>query len=175
MTNFLHWRKMTWALLAWSAAMTAWLLIGGVGPMGVGLLWFAGMTGFGLLWLATQPLFQTGARPPRLFRPARSGAVACGEPPPGLLGRDARARASRLQEGLTQNLEGVSLTRREPSRSRRRPGHKCWPHELESCSPKLLRLARHSASGDCGLSAGVLAAGPVAKMTAVVHPERERG
>ena len=32
---------------------------------------------------------------------------------------------------------------------------------VESCSPELLRLARPSASGDCGLSAGVLAAGPV--------------
>ena len=32
---------------------------------------------------------------------------------------------------------------------------------VESCSPGLLRLARQSASGDCGLSAGVLAAGPV--------------
>src|SRR4029077_17821193 len=34
------------------------------------------------------------------------------------------------------------------------------PH-VESCSPGLLRLARRSASGDCGPSAGVLAAGPV--------------
>ena len=33
--------------------------------------------------------------------------------------------------------------------------------QVESCSPRLLRLARPSASGDCGLSAGVLAAGPV--------------
>jgi len=60
MTNFLHWRKMTWALLAWSAAMTAWLVTGGVGLMGGGLLWFAGMSGLGLLWLATQPLFRQG-------------------------------------------------------------------------------------------------------------------
>ena len=35
--------------------------------------------------------------------------------------------------------------------------------QLESCSPRLLRLARQSASGDCGLSAGVLAAGPVTR------------
>ena len=60
MTNFLHWRKMTWAFVLWSAAMTAWLPIGNVGPMGIALLWFAGMTGFGLLWLATQPLFRQG-------------------------------------------------------------------------------------------------------------------
>lgn len=60
MTNFLHWRKMTWALPAWSAALTAWLLIGGMRPIGVAVLWFAGMSGLGLLWLVTQPLFRQG-------------------------------------------------------------------------------------------------------------------
>jgi hypothetical protein len=60
MTNYLHWRKMTWALLAWSAASTAWLLIGGMRPIGVAVLWFAGMSGLVLLWLLTQPLFRQG-------------------------------------------------------------------------------------------------------------------
>jgi hypothetical protein len=45
--------------------------------------------------------------------------------------------------------------------------------QVESCSPRLLRLARPSASGDCGLSAGVLAAGPV--KTTLAHLERGRG
>jgi hypothetical protein len=60
MTNFLHWRKMTWALLAWSAAMTAWILIGSVDATRVGVLWVAGMIFLSLLWLATQPLFHQG-------------------------------------------------------------------------------------------------------------------
>ena len=30
MTNFLHWRKMTWALLAWGGGMTAWMLFGNI-------------------------------------------------------------------------------------------------------------------------------------------------
>ena len=60
MTNFLHWRKMTWALLAWSAAMTAWILTGSIDATRVGVLWVAGMTFLSLLWLATQPLFQQG-------------------------------------------------------------------------------------------------------------------
>ena len=29
MTRFLHWRKMTWAILLWGVAMTAWLIAGG--------------------------------------------------------------------------------------------------------------------------------------------------
>jgi hypothetical protein len=28
MTNFLHWRKMTWAILLWSGAMLAWIVVG---------------------------------------------------------------------------------------------------------------------------------------------------
>ena len=60
MTNFLHWRKMTWALLAWSAAMTAWILSGSTDATRVGVLWVAGMIFLSLLWLATQPLFQQG-------------------------------------------------------------------------------------------------------------------
>jgi hypothetical protein len=60
MTNFLHWRKMTWALVLWSVGMTAWALIGSVGAIGVGLLWLAGMIGLSLLWWVTQPLFRRG-------------------------------------------------------------------------------------------------------------------
>jgi hypothetical protein len=60
MTNFLQWRKMTWALLVWSAAMTAWILIGSVDATRAGVLWVAGMIFLSLLWLATQPLFQQG-------------------------------------------------------------------------------------------------------------------
>ena len=60
MTNFLHWRKTTWALLVWSAAMTAWALSGSIDVTRVGVLWVAGMTLLSLLWLATQPLFQMG-------------------------------------------------------------------------------------------------------------------
>jgi hypothetical protein len=60
MTNFLQWRKMTWALLAWSAAMTAWILTGSIDATRVGVLWVAGMIFLSLLWLASQPLFQQG-------------------------------------------------------------------------------------------------------------------
>ena len=34
--------------------------IGGMRPIGVAVLWFAGMSGLGLLWLLTQPLFRQG-------------------------------------------------------------------------------------------------------------------
>ena len=68
MTNFLHWRKMTWALLAWSAAMTAWILFGSISATLAGVLWFAGIILLGLLWLATQPLYQQGRGLGGIFR-----------------------------------------------------------------------------------------------------------
>ena len=39
-----------------------------------------------------------------------------------------------------------------------------WPCTSNPVRLELLRLARHSASGDCGPSAGVLAAGPVRRI-----------
>ncbi len=60
MTNFLHWRKMTWALVLWSGYVTVWMVVTGSGPAIVTLWWLAGMITLGLLWLATQPLFRQG-------------------------------------------------------------------------------------------------------------------
>jgi hypothetical protein len=60
MTKFLHWRKMTWALLLWSAAMVTWLVVGDSGAALVGVLWLGGAAGLGLLWFMTQPPFRTG-------------------------------------------------------------------------------------------------------------------
>jgi hypothetical protein len=60
MTNFLHWRKMTWALVLWSGYVPTWAVVTGSGPAIVMLWWLVGMIVFGSLWLATQPLFQKG-------------------------------------------------------------------------------------------------------------------
>jgi hypothetical protein len=60
MTKFLHWRKMTWALVLWSGYVATWTVITGSGPAIVTLWWLVGMTVLGSLWLATQPLFQQG-------------------------------------------------------------------------------------------------------------------
>jgi hypothetical protein len=60
MKNFLHWRKTTWALIVWSAGMTAWLLLSGPGvPLTVGL-WIVGCVVLGFIWFMTQPLFRQG-------------------------------------------------------------------------------------------------------------------
>jgi hypothetical protein len=60
MTNFLHWRKMTWALVLWSGYLPAWMAVTGSGLAIVMLWWLGGTILLGSLWLATQPLFQRG-------------------------------------------------------------------------------------------------------------------
>jgi len=75
MTNFLRWRKMTWMLLAWSAALSAWVLIGSINATRVGVLWVAGMIFLSLLWLATQPLFQQGRGLSGIFVKPRWGRL----------------------------------------------------------------------------------------------------
>jgi hypothetical protein len=60
MTNFLHWRKMTWALLLWSATMVTWLLASDSGAALVGFLWLVGTAGLCFVWFMTQPLFRQG-------------------------------------------------------------------------------------------------------------------
>ena len=67
MTNFLHWRKMTWALVLWSAYVVVWTVITGSGAALFTLWWLAGTIVLGSLWLATQPLFQQSRGFDRLF------------------------------------------------------------------------------------------------------------
>ncbi len=60
MTNFLRWRKMTWALVLWNGYIATWAVITGAWPAMVALWWSMGMIVVGALWFATQPLFQQG-------------------------------------------------------------------------------------------------------------------
>jgi hypothetical protein len=51
MTSFLHWHKLTWALLLWSAYLATWMVLTRSGPVIVVLWWLAGV---GLLQLIMQ-------------------------------------------------------------------------------------------------------------------------
>ena len=42
MTSFLHWRKMTWALVLWSGYVATWAVMAGSGPALVTLWWLIG-------------------------------------------------------------------------------------------------------------------------------------
>jgi hypothetical protein len=59
MTRFLHWRKMTWAILLWSVAMTAWLIAGGAAVPSF-LLWSFGTVVLTVVWFVTRPLWRHG-------------------------------------------------------------------------------------------------------------------
>ena len=116
MTNFRHWRRMTWALLAWSAAMTAWTLFGSIAATLVGVLWVAGMILLGLLWLATQPLYQQGRGLRGVFVKPRWGQLRVVNlhrthpgPEPGRVRVKAEPAATQVSRAR------AGLTRREPA------------------------------------------------------------
>jgi hypothetical protein len=58
MRRFLHWRKMTWAILLWSTATAAGMLSGNVA-----LSFIAGLLGLitlSAIWFMTRPLWRQG-------------------------------------------------------------------------------------------------------------------
>ena len=59
MTRFLHWRKMTWVILLWGVAMTAWLIVSGAVVPSL-LMWSFGTVLLTLLWFLTRPLWRHG-------------------------------------------------------------------------------------------------------------------
>ena len=91
MTNFLHWRKMTWALVLWSGYVATWAVITDSGPTIVTLWWLAGMILFGTLWLGTQPLFQRGRGLSGFLVSARLDGLARRQLPPRPPGHGAPA------------------------------------------------------------------------------------
>jgi hypothetical protein len=59
MTRFLHWRKMTWAILFWGVAMTAWLIASSAVVPSL-LMWSFGTILLTGLWFMTRPLWRQG-------------------------------------------------------------------------------------------------------------------
>jgi O-antigen/teichoic acid export membrane protein len=59
MTRFIHWRRMTWAMVAFAAGMTVWLLT----SSGATVALVISLVGFVLLsvvWFGTRPLWRQG-------------------------------------------------------------------------------------------------------------------
>lgn len=58
MTRFRYWRKMTWAIVVWTAAMAVLLVSGGVTM--TPLIWAFGLAFLGWMWFSTRPLWRVG-------------------------------------------------------------------------------------------------------------------
>jgi hypothetical protein len=69
MKNFRYWRKMTWALVIWSAAMAVLVVSGGFGLPTIALA-IAGLGVLGFVWFMTRPLWRVGHG--ATWRPMRS-------------------------------------------------------------------------------------------------------
>ena len=107
MTNFLHWRKMTWTLVLWSGYIATWTVITGSGPAIVTLWWLVGLAVFGPLSFATR-LFRQGRGLDGLFVWPGADGLACRQPPPHPPRHGAAARC---------RLERSGGARRPPKRS----------------------------------------------------------
>jgi uncharacterized membrane protein len=59
MTRFLHWRKMTWAIVLWAAGMAIWLLTSGDATVAVAT-WLVGTVLLSVVWFGTRPLWRQG-------------------------------------------------------------------------------------------------------------------
>ena len=69
MGNYRYWRKMTWALVLWSAGVVVFMIFGGLGisSLAIALL---GLVVLGILWFMTRPLWRSGHG--ASFRPVRA-------------------------------------------------------------------------------------------------------
>ena len=59
MGNFRYWRKMTWALLVWSAAGLVFFVVSGFGLSALGFA-VIGLLVLGFFWYMTRPLWRVG-------------------------------------------------------------------------------------------------------------------
>jgi hypothetical protein len=59
MGNFRYWRKMTWALVLWSAGGLVFIVAGGFGLSAIGIT-VLGLTILGFLWYMTRPAWRVG-------------------------------------------------------------------------------------------------------------------
>jgi hypothetical protein len=59
MTRFLHWRKMTWTIVLWGVAMTAWLIVSGAVVPSL-LMWSFGTVLLSGIWFVSRPLWRQG-------------------------------------------------------------------------------------------------------------------
>ena len=89
MTRFVHWRKMTWVILFWGVAMTAWLIASGAVVPSL-LMWSFGTVLLTMLWFLTRPLWRQGRgfrirrlRSPNSRRSGRFEGLSTGHWPDG--------------------------------------------------------------------------------------------
>ena len=69
MANFRYWRKMTWALVLWSAGGLVYIVAGGFGLSAIAIT-ALGLIVLTVMWFMTRPLWRSGHG--ASWRPARA-------------------------------------------------------------------------------------------------------
>jgi hypothetical protein len=115
MTGLLHWRKMTLALVLWSAYLATWMVLTRSGPVIVALWWLAGVGLMQLImhWGRIEPSRRHGPFDPRFgLRPNAARLPATNDD----LGQ-ASAGAVRRQKEAVQDWESEGGAIAEPPRA----------------------------------------------------------
>ena len=60
MTNFLGWRKATWAVVLWTVAMAVWVVSGAAGVVILLAIWVAGLVALTMVWTMSRPMSHVG-------------------------------------------------------------------------------------------------------------------
>ncbi len=120
MTSFLHWRKMTWALVLWSAYLATWMVLTRSGPVIVVLWWLAGAGLLQLIimhWGRIEPSRRHGPFDPR-FGPRPITALLPGTNSDlGRTPEQAGTGAVRDQKEAVQDWETEGGAIAEPPRA----------------------------------------------------------
>ena len=59
MTRFIHWRKMTWAIVLFAAVIAVWLLSSGAATVAI-VTGLVGTVLLSVVWFGTRPLWRQG-------------------------------------------------------------------------------------------------------------------
>ena len=80
-TNFLHWRGMTWVLLLWGAYVATWMMVTDSGLTLAAVWWLAGMVGLTVL-RPTYRMVLTGRPSPPTACPGDAGELLAADSMP---------------------------------------------------------------------------------------------
>lgn len=81
-TNFLHWRGMTWVLLLWGGYIAMWVMVTDSGLTLAAVWWLAGMIGLTVLRPTYRVVLTGRPFPPSAFPSADDTTLAADSTPP---------------------------------------------------------------------------------------------
>jgi hypothetical protein len=123
MTSFLHWHKLTWALVLWSAYLATWMVLTRSGPVIVVLWWLAGVGLLQLImqWGRIEPSRRHGPFDPRFGPRPKTAPLPATNHDRETTPKQASTGAARAQNEAVQDWETEGGAIAEPPRANPTP------------------------------------------------------